>query len=57
MFKCRNCGGFVYEEEVYWDDHNVKMQQLGCYQCSDKVYVTYEKWTAFKKRLLQSLGK
>lgn len=54
MFKCKKCGGFVYEEEVFFEADNTKKIQLGCYSCPHKVYVEYQKWLSFKNRLEQA---
>lgn len=51
MLKCKNCGGFVYEEETYVDDNKNRIIQLGCYQCSHKAYIEQKKWQEFKKKL------
>lgn len=57
MFRCRRCGGFVYEEEVFYEADGIKKMQLGCYQCPNKVYVEYYKWIKFKAQLGDHLGK
>jgi ribosomal protein L33 len=54
MLRCKNCGGFIYEEEVFYDDNGKKMIQLGCYQCSHKVYVASKKWNEFKDKLAKA---
>lgn len=57
MFKCKNCGGFVYEEEIYYDDNDKKIVQLGCYQCSHKAYIESRKWNIFKNQISKALKK
>lgn len=51
MLKCKNCGGFVYEEETYYDDNYARIIQIGCYQCSHKAYVESKKWEDFKSKI------
>ena len=48
---CRKCGGFVHEEEIYYDQDGIKNMQLGCYICSHKAYIEYKKWQEFKNKL------
>ena len=51
MLKCKKCGGFLHEEEVYYDEDNNKIVQIGCYQCSHKAYIKAKEWAVFKKKL------
>jgi len=47
MLFCKGCGGKLYEEYVYTEDHK-KMMQIGCLLCWRKVYVELKKWNKFK---------
>ena len=57
MLKCKNCGGFISEEEVFYDDNDKKIMQLGCYSCYHKAYIEYKEWTSFKKKLSKAVKK
>ena len=48
---CKKCGGFMYEEEVYYDQNGIKTMQVGCYGCAHKGYIEYKKWLEFKNKL------
>lgn len=54
QLNCKRCGGFIYEEEIYYDQDNVKNMQLGCYGCSHKSYIEYTKWKQFKNKLARA---
>lgn len=47
---CKRCSGKIYEDEVY-TENNVKKMQLGCYTCSQKLYVDWNKWNWFLFKL------
>lgn len=55
MIKCKRCSGFIYEEEVFWEDDGAKKIQLGCYTCPHKVYVDYKQWQDFKAKLKRAV--
>ncbi len=55
MIYCKHCSGKLYEEEVWFDENNVKHQQIGCYQCYKKVQVEYQEWLSFKRKLNNAL--
>lgn len=57
MLKCKNCAGFVYEEETYYDENDTRIVQIGCYQCSHKAYVESYKWEKFKDQLKKAIKK
>jgi hypothetical protein len=57
MLKCKNCAGFVYEEEVYYDENDKRIVQIGCYKCSHKTYVESSKWEKFKADLEKAIKK
>lgn len=57
MLKCKNCGGFVYEEEFYYDQNDTRIVQIGCYQCSHKTYIEAVKWDKFKSQLAKAIKK
>jgi len=57
MFRCKNCGGFLYEEEFFFDEENKHIVQLGCYQCSQKIYIESRKWESFKKKVKKAKNK
>ncbi len=54
--RCKRCGGTLYEEEVFYDDNDMKFQQMGCYACPEKVVIDYGKWIKFKKKLNSALA-
>lgn len=54
---CKKCTGKLYEEEIWFDYDNVKQQQIGCYQCSNKIQVEYKEWVALKKKILKAVKK
>lgn len=54
MFTCRKDEGFVYEEEIYYEE-GIKLMQLGCFSCGHKVYVEYKQWEDFKKKIDKNL--
>ena len=57
MLKCKNCSGFVYEEEIFYDDNDKRIVQLGCYQCAHKAYIESRKWNEFKDKLAKATKK
>lgn len=57
MLKCKKCGGFLYEEEVYYDEDDNKIVQIGCYQCSHKAYIKAKDWAFFKKKINDAIKK
>ena len=56
MFTCKRDGGFVYEEEIYYED-SAKIMQLGCFSCGHKVYVGYSEWEKFKLKIERNIHK
>jgi hypothetical protein len=55
QLKCKRCGGFIYEEEDFYDENDTRIMQLGCYICSHKGYIKYKKWEVFKQRLTEAV--
>ena len=55
QLKCRRCGGFLYEEEVFYDQNDVRTMQIGCYICSHKGYMKEKGWNEFKLKLAKAL--
>lgn len=51
--KCVSCGGKLFEDDVYWE-LNEKKIELGCYQCSKRVYINYKKYKDFLKKLAKT---
>ena len=57
MIYCKKCAGKLYEEEIWVDNDNIKQQQVGCYQCSNKIQVEYKEWVDFKNKLYKAVKK
>lgn len=57
MLRCKNCGGFVAEEEIFVDDNDNTIMQIGCYVCYHKAYIKISEWKNFKKKLLLAVKK
>lgn len=55
QMKCKRCGGFLYEEETFYDQNDVCNMQIGCYICSHKAYLPMKEWNLFKTKLLKAL--
>lgn len=59
--KCKYCGGFVYEEEIFYEvdednsDRMTKIMQIDCMHCSRKRYIKYKDWLAFKEGLSKAI--
>lgn len=52
---CKRCGGFLYEEEIFYDQNDEKIMQIGCYICSHKGYTELKNWKKFKNGLLKAI--
>lgn len=52
--KCKRCGGFLYEEETFYDQNDVCNMQIGCYICSHKAYIPVREWDKFKAKLAEA---
>lgn len=53
--KCKRCGNMLHEEEVYIDNDDRRIMQIGCYGCSHKGYIALRKWNIFKDRLAEAI--
>ena len=57
MMYCKNCSGKLYEEEIWFDENGLKMQEIGCYQCPKKIQVAYKDWVILKRKINNALIK
>lgn len=57
MMYCKKCTGKLYEEEIWTDFAEIKYQQIGCYQCSNKIQVEYREWLDLKKKISKAIRK
>jgi RNase P subunit RPR2 len=51
MFYCKNCSGFLYEEEIFEEEDETKYMQIGCLSCAKKLYIHLKVWNNFKRDL------
>lgn len=55
MLYCKNCSGFLYEEEIFEEEDGTKYMQVGCLICSEKLYIHLKTWNKFKKDLEKAI--
>jgi RNase P subunit RPR2 len=56
MLYCKNCSGFLYEEEIFKEDDGTQYMQVGCLICSEKLYIHLKTWNKFKKDLEKAIN-
>lgn len=57
MFYCKNCGGKLYEDDIFKADDDVTYMEIGCYNCPKKIFVPIKRWNKLKKEIEKAIDK